>query len=488
MDEDNLKSTVITSLFWKFLQTCGTSGVAFIISIILARLLLPEDFGIIALITVFIAVSNIFIQSGFSTALIQNKDVTDVDYSSVFFVTLGIATLMYAILFIASPLVAVFYNQPIITPVLRVLGLSLFFGAVNSIQYAIVARGFLFKKYFVCSFFATLISGIIGVIIAYLGYGVWALVAQQLISIISLCIIMLLVVRWRPKLKFSLVRIKALFSYGWKVMISGFIVTLYHNMTVMIVGKLYPADMVGYYSKGREYPNLLVPMLTQTIQSVLFPAFSKSQDNPVLLKQIMHRSLTTSTFIIFPAMFGLLAVAEPAITILLTEKWLMCVPFLQIFCLYFMSYPIQAVNNQALLGVGKSGTYFKLEMIIIAIAVVLLVISISFGIYAVAVSVFIASLFATYLYAFPAKKLFNYSFWEQCKDMLPTFILSVVMAVIVSCISLLNLSPLVTLIIQMIVGISIYFGMAWILKLEVFTYIINSIKEITRDKTEKLPI
>ena len=193
MAEENLKSTIISSLFWKFLQTCGTSGVTFIISIILARLLLPEDYGIIALITVFIAISNIFIQSGFNTALIQNKDVTDIDYSSVFYVTLGIAAVIYAILFVSSPFIAAVYNQPFITPVLRVLGLTLFFGAVNSVQYAIVARGFLFKKYFVCSFFACLISGVIGVIVAYLGYGVWALVAQQLLSILSLCIIMLLV-------------------------------------------------------------------------------------------------------------------------------------------------------------------------------------------------------------------------------------------------------------------------------------------------------
>lgn len=476
MAEKNLKSTIISSLFWKFLQTCGTSGVTFIISIILARLLLPEDYGIIALITVFIAISNIFINSGFSTALVQNKDVTDIDYSSVFYVTLGIAAIIYAILFVASPFVAAFYNQPVITPVLRVLGLTLFFGAINSIQYAIVRRGFLFKKYFVCTFFACLISGIIGVIVAYLGYGVWALVAQQLVSILSLCIIMLLVVRWRPRLTFSITRIKVLFSYGWKIMLSNFIATIYHNSTIMIIGKLYPADMVGYYSKGREYPNILIPTITQTIQSVLFPAFSKSQDNPALLKQIMYRSLLTSTFIIFPAMFGLIAVAEPVITVLLTEKWLMSVPFLQIFCLYYISYPIQAVNNQALMGVGKSGTFFKLQIIIILIAFSFLVLAIPFGIYAVAVSVFISSLISTYLYAFYSKKLFNYSYWEQWKDMFPAFLLSALMAVVVYCISFTNLPVFILLIVQIAVGICFYFGIAWLLKLEALTYVVDTLK------------
>jgi len=261
MPEDNLKTSVLSSLFWKFLERGGVSGVQFIVQIILARLLLPEDYGVIALIVVFIAISQTFVQSGLGTALIQKRKVTDADYSSVFYLSLGVALIFYCILFLGAPAIAAFYNQPLITPVLRVLGLTLFFGAVNTIQNAVIARNFLFRKLFVSSLGAVLLSGVVGIALAYAGYGVWALVGQQLTSIVALCVIMWFTVQWRPKLLFSVTRVKELFSFGWKLLASGLINVTYTNLSSLIIGKLYPANLLGScggHTRVGRYVALLV--------------------------------------------------------------------------------------------------------------------------------------------------------------------------------------------------------------------------------------
>ena len=384
MPEDNLKTSVLSSLFWKFLERGGVSGVQFIVQIILARLLLPEDYGVIALIVVFIAISQTFVQSGLGTALIQKKKVTDADYSSVFYLSLGIALVFYCILFLGAPAIAAFYNQPLITPVLRVLGLTLFFGAVNTIQNAVIARNFLFRKLFVSSLGAVLLSGVVGVAMAYAGYGVWALVGQQLISAIALCIIMWFTVQWRPKLIFSVARVRELFSFGWKLLVSGLIDVTYTNLSSLIIGKLYPASMLGYYTKGKEFPNVLVSNINSSIQAVMFPAYAKNQDNRPMVKQIMRRALVTSAFLVFPAMAGLAAVAEPLIELLLTDKWLIAVPFLQIFCAVYALWPIHTVNLQAINALGRSDVFLKLEILKKIVGVSMLAVTVPIGIYAMA--------------------------------------------------------------------------------------------------------
>lgn len=275
MTEVDLKASILSSLFWKSLERGGVIGVQLIIQIILARLLLPEDYGVIALLVVFISISQTFVQSGFGIALIQKKDVTDEDYSSVFYLSLGVALIFYSILFFASPFIAAFYHQAVITPVLRVLGLTLFFGAVNSIQNAVIARNFHFKNLCVSSFGGVLFSSIVGIAMAYSGYGVWALVGQQLTSIMAICIIMWFTVRWRPKFFFSLSRVRSLFSFGWKLLISGLIDLAYDNISSLAIGKLYPTRMLGYYSKGREFPNVLALNINSSVQSVMLPAYSK---------------------------------------------------------------------------------------------------------------------------------------------------------------------------------------------------------------------
>lgn len=477
MPEDNLKTSVLSSLFWKFLERGGVSGVQFIVQIILARLLLPADYGIIALIVVFIAISQTFVQSGLGTALIQKKEVTDEDYSSVFYLSLGVALVFYGILFLAAPFIAAFYNQPLITPVLRVLGLTLFFGAVNTIQNAVIARNFQFRKLFVSSLGAVLLSGVVGIAMAYAGHGVWALVGQQLTSIIALCVIMWFTVKWRPKLLFSLARVKELFSFGWKLLVSGLIDTTYTNLSSLIIGKLYPARMLGYYTKGQEFPNVLVSNINSSIQAVMFPAYAKCQDNRPQVKQIMRRALVTSAFLVFPAMAGLAVIAEPLVELLLTEKWLMCVPFLQIFCAVYALWPIHTVNLQAINALGRSDIFLRLEILKKIVGVSMLAITVPIGIYAMAMGMVVTGVIGTFINAYPNKLLLNYSFTEQWRDLAPALVLSLVMCGAAYSVLFLGLPAWATLILQIGVGVVVYLGLAWAVGLESLTYVIDTVRE-----------
>ena len=477
MPEDNLKTSVLSSLFWKFLERGGVSGVQFIVQIILARLLLPEDYGVIALIVVFIAISQTFVQSGLGTALIQKRKVTDADYSSVFYLSLGVALVFYCILFLGAPVIAAFYNQPLITPVLRVLGLTLFFGAVNTIQNAVIARNFLFRKLFVSSLGAVLLSGVVGIAMAYTGYGVWALVGQQLTSIIALCIIMWFTVKWRPKLLFSVTRVKELFSFGWKLLASGLIDTTYTNLSSLIIGKLYPASMLGYYTKGQEFPSALVSNINSSIQAVMFPAYAKNQDNRPMVKQIMRRALVTSAFLVFPAMAGLAAVAEPLIKLLLTEKWLIAVPFLQIFCAVYALWPIHTVNLQAINALGRSDVFLRLEIMKKVVGVSVLAITVPIGIYAMALGSVVAGIIGTLINAYPNKLLLDYSFTEQWRDLMPALILSLIMCGAAYSVLFLGLSAWATLVLQIVVGAVVYVGLAWVVGLESLAYVMKTVRE-----------
>jgi teichuronic acid exporter len=477
MPEDNLKTSVLSSLFWKFLERGGVAGVQLIVQIILARLLLPADYGVIALIIVFISISQVFVQSGLGTALIQKKNVTDADYSSVFYLTLGIALVFYCLLFLGSPFIAAFHNQPLITPVLRVLGILLFFGAVNIIQNAVIARDFLFKKLFVSSLGAILLSGVVGIAMAYVGYGVWALVGQQLTSIIVLCLIMWFTVKWRPKLLFSLTQVRELFSFGWKLLASGLIDATCTNLSSLIIGRLYPASMLGYYTKGQEFPNVLMSNVDSTIQTVMFPAYAKNQDKRHQVKQIMRRALVTSSFLVFPSMAGLAAMAEPLVKLLLTEKWLMCVPFLQIFCAVYALWPIHTANLQAINALGRSDIFLKLTIVKEIIFLTVLAITVPIGIYAMAMGRIVTGVTSMLINAYPNRLLLNYSFTEQWRDVMPALILSLIMFGAAYSVLFLGMSVWATLILQIGVGVVVYVGLAWVLKLEALTYTMNTVKE-----------
>jgi O-antigen/teichoic acid export membrane protein len=306
----SFKSSVITSLLWKFLERVGTQGVQFIVAIVLARLLSPADFGLIALVTVFVAIANVFVQSGLNTALIQKKDADNLDFSTVFYSCLTLACLLYILLFFGAPLIASFYNDlPELIPVIRVLGLMLPLGALNAVQEAYISRNMMFRKLFYRSVGAIIPSGCIGIICAYSGWGIWSLVVQQLSNSLFVCVIMWFTVKWRPSLSFSIERWRKLFSFGWKLLCSALLDTAYRNVRDLVIGKLFsPADL-GYYNRGDQFPKLIIMNVNASIQSVLLPSFSTVQDDLVRLKSLARRSIKIGSFLILPMMAGLAAVA-----------------------------------------------------------------------------------------------------------------------------------------------------------------------------------
>lgn len=477
MEEQKIsKNTVISSLIWKFLERGGVQGIQFVLSIILARLVSPSDYGIIALILVFIQIANVFVQSGFNTALIQKKDSDDTDFSSIFYLSLFVAFICYLILFFTAPFIAKFYNQEILTSVIRVVSLTLFFGAINSVQSAYVAKKMQFKNFFYSSVIAVFVSGVVGICFAYIGFGVWALVIQHLVNNVLTVVVLLFTVSWRPKFLFSFIRIKNLFGFGWKLLCSGLLDTVFRNIYNLLVGKFYNSQVLGFYNRGSQFPQTITNSIDGAIQSVMLPTLSAKNDNIEELKRITRKSISMSAFVLMPSMFGLAAVAEPLVKVLLTDKWLPCVPFLQLSCISFVFYPIHNANLTAINSLGRSDVFLKLEIIKKIITIVNLFVTIPFGVYAMAIGQVIQSIISTFINAYPNKKLIGYSFSEQCIDLIPSFILSVVMAGIVWTINFISIVPWLLLIIQIIVGIIIYVVLAKLFKVEIFEYFINTIK------------
>ncbi|WP_288222139.1 lipopolysaccharide biosynthesis protein [uncultured Clostridium sp.] len=479
-ESNNFKSTVIKSLIWKVMERTGVQGIQFIIQIVLARILSPNDYGIISLITIFIALANVFIQSGFNTALIQKKNVKEEDFSSVFYLSLTIAIIIYIILFLSAESIAKFYGIAELKSVLRVLSITLFFGAFNSIQNAVISRKMQFRKLFISSTFSILISGIIGIILAYSGWGVWSLVIQQIVNQVSITIILWFTLKWRPTLTFSVKRLGKLFSYGWKLLISSLIDTLYMNLRSLVVGKVYTSQMLAYYNRGEQFPQLIVSNINGSIQAVMLPTLSSEQDDKKRVKELVRRSIVTSSFLLFPIMIGLAVVAEPLIKILLTDKWLSCVPFMQVFCLTYMLWPIHTANLQAINALGRSDIFLKMEILKKIVGIFILVISMFYGVYAIALGGLISGIISSIINAYPNSKLLEYSYKEQIKDIIPSLTLSIIMGGIVYMILLLNITPYLTLLLQIIIGAIIYLGLSKIFKVESYEYIIYTVKELIK--------
>lgn len=484
MDSSNLKHKVIANLLWKLMERSGAQGMQFILQIILARLLLPEDYGIIALVLIFITLANVFVQSGFNNALIQKKHADEIDFSSVFYLSFFVAGVLYLTLYFISPIIATFYKEPLLIPVLRVLSLTLFFGAFNSIQNAIVARKMQFKKQFFSGLGAIIISGTVGVVLAYAGYGVWALVAQQMTSQLLIVLILWFTVKWRPRLLFSFERVKVLFSYGWKLLASSFLDTLYMDLRSLIIGKMYNAEMLGFYNRGKQFPSLIVTNINGSIQSVIFPVLAAQQDNKQRVKDIMRRAITTSSFLIFPVMMGLAVIAEPLVRILLTDKWLPCVPFLQINCMIYGLWPIHTANLQAINALGRSDIFLKLEIIKKIQGLAILSVTVFYGVYAIAWGGALAGITSSFINAYPNKRLLDYGYIDQIKDIMPAFFLSVIMAIGAYSIKFIGMNPGATLIMQIITGIVIYTGLARITRIKSYEYLLHTLKDMRKKDKE----
>lgn len=471
---------IISNLFWRFSERTAAQGVSFVVSIILARLLTPEDYGLIGLITVFISVATVFVSSGFGNALIQKEKATQTDFSSVFYFSIFMGTVMYVVLFVCAPFIASFYNDPLLTPVVRVLSLSLVIAGVNSVQQAYVSKTMQFKRFFFSTIIGTLVSAVIGIFMAYKGYGVWALVIQNLSNQIMDTCILWFTVKWRPTLEFSFTEMKKMFSYGWKLLFSSLLDTVYNNLYSLVIGKFYSAKDLGHYNRGRNIPNMVITNINGSIQSVMFPAFSNCQGDKVRLKAMVRRSIMTSTYIIMPAMIGLAAVAKPLTVLLLTEKWLPSVPFMQFSCFILAFWPIHTTNLQAINAVGRSDIFLKLEIIKKVLGFSIMVFSIPLGLYVMMIGSCLSAIVCSFLNASPNRKLLNYGYREQIRDILPALLLSVFMGLVVLLWTLTDMSSILILLCQVITGAVIYIFGSKLLKLESYDYIINMIKSFKK--------
>lgn len=476
--------TIISNFIWRFLERCGAQGVTLVVSIILARILDPSEYGTIALITVFITILQVFVDSGMGNALIQKKEADDLDFSSVFWFNLIMCVCLYLLMYFCAPLISEFYKMPELTPIIRVLSLILIISGVKNVQQAYVCRNMLFKKFFFSTLGGTIGAALVGITMAYCGFGVWALVAQMLFNSFVDTVILWVTVKWRPIWAFSKERLKVLFSYGWKLLVSALIDTIYKDVRQLIIGKIYTKEDLAFYNQGQRFPKLIITNINSSIDSVLLPVMSGVQDDTTAIKQMTRRSIITSTYLIMPLMVGLAVCAKPLVSLILTEKWLYCVPFLRVFCVSFAFYPIHTANLNAIKAMGKSGLFLKLEIIKKIVSVTALVATMWISPLAMAYSLLATSVLGQIINAWPNKKLMNYSYLEQVKDMLPQILLSLGMGVLVYCIPPIGASSFADLFVRVFVGVLVYWGGSKLFNIDGYKYLLNMLGGLLNRKNK----
>lgn len=466
MEKSSIKNKIFSGMFWKFGERILAQLVSFVISIVLARMLLPNEYGIVSIVLIFITIADVFVSSGFSSALIQKKDATDEDFSTIFYCSLAVSILTYIVLYLVAPFIANFYNMPELTLVVRVFSVKLIISAYNSVQHAYVSRNMIFKRFFFSTLFGTLLSGIVGIILAYKGFGVWALVAQYFVNSIVDSLVLSFTIPWHPRLVFSKKSAKELMGFGWKVLIADLSGTFFDQLRSLIIGKIYtPADL-AFYNKGKQIPSILTDNMSTTIMTVLFPAIANESDDKDKVKILARQSLRMMSFIIFPLMIGCAFIAKPLILTLLTSKWESSVIFVQILCITSAISIIGSTSLQVIKAVGRSDILLKLEFIKKPIYFALLVIGAFISVFGIAVTGFIYTAIGSLINSKAMSKVIDYKVNEQIKDIAPSLLISLIMGIFIYAITLFNFSNnMLLLVIQVLVGIVIYIVLSIIFKI-----------------------
>jgi O-antigen/teichoic acid export membrane protein len=451
----SLKNKTITGISWSFIDNIANSGITFIVGLVLANILTPEEFGIIGMITIFIAISNSIIDSGFSNALIRKIDIKSIDYNTVFYFNLVMSLLLYLILYVATPSISRFFKEPILTPVTRVLGIILIINGLAIIQRTILVKTIDFKTQTKISFISSIVSGIIGIGMALWGYGVWSLVGQQVSRQFLNTLLLWGFNTWRPAYEYSNKSFRELFGFGSKLLLSGLIDTVYKNIYYIVIGRFYSAAQLGQYTRALQFKEIFASNLTSVIQKVSYPILSSIQEEPERLKAVYRKAIKSTMLITFACMLGLAATAKPLIIILIGEKWIEAVGYLQIICFSGMLYPLHAINLNILKVKGRSDLFLKLEIIKKMFSVIPIILGVFLGIkFMLWASVF-NSFVAYFLNSHYSENLIDYSTSQQIKDILPTFIISAIVALCMWSVSFLSVSHLIMLPVQCIVGLII---------------------------------
>lgn len=463
-------NSIFGGLAWKFAERISSQGISFVISIILARLLMPEEYGIIAMVQILITIANVFISSGFSTALIQKKNADDLDFSTTLYCSMSLSFALYIVVYAASPYLAVFYDIPELTNITRVYALVIIIYGYNSIQSAWVSRNMIFRKFFFATIIGTIISGVLGVYMAYNGFGVWALVYQSISNTLINTITLSLIIEWHPSLVFSWNRAKRLMSYGSKILGADLIGTIFNEIQQLLIGKLYSASDLALLNRGRQFPQLITSNIDNSITSVLFPAMSNHSDDVEKMKAFTKISVQTGSYIVFFFMTLLAVISEPLIKVLLTEKWIECIPYLQLVCFANMIGSISNANLQAIKASGNSGIVLKLEMYKKPIYILLIIIAALHSVYAVALTYPIYAVYSTLINMIPLKRILNYKISEQIMDVIPSALLSVTMFIICFCLKFYIVDTITLLLVQTILSIAIYLGLSILFNVSACNY------------------
>ena len=474
------KQSVITNFIWRFMERGGTYVMNFIVSVVLARLLDPSLYGTVALVTAITTILQVFVDSGMANSLIQKKDTDDLDYSSVFYFNLAFCLLLYAGLFFCAPWISRLYRIPELTPIVRVLGLTIVVSGVKNVQQAYVAKTMQFRRFFFATLGGTVFSAVVGITLAYLGYGVWALVFQQLLNVTVNTAILWLTVGWKPKRMFSWKRLGGLISYGWKLLISQLLDTAYLKLYQFIIGLRYSTADLAFYNRGDQFPNLIMENTSASLDSVLLPVLSSEQDDRVRVREMARRAVKVSTYVLMPLMAGLAACAEPLVRFLLTEKWLPCVPYMQLFCLNYAFWPVHTANLNAIKAVGRSDIFLKLEIIKKVLETGILLVTMRYGVMAITLGLLASGFASIVINAWPNRRLLELPLSRQLLDVLPALLLSLGMAAAIWPVTLLGLPDAVRLLIMVPAGVLIYVGVSALLKLDSFTYVLEIAKRLLR--------
>ena len=484
-DNSVLRADAFKSFSWSYAEKIATQLVSFVLSVVLARLLAPEDYGKLALVNIFTVIMNAIALTGFGSALIQRKDTTDTDYSTALIFSFGVAVVAYLLMFFGAPLFSIIMSEDI-TVYLRVSSISLMISSVNTVVHARAIRALKFYKLFISSICGVAVSAVVGIYMAYHGFGVWALVAQHLTSALVNTLVSLLICGWKIHFQFSLDSVRKLYSFGWKLTVSAAVDAVYRQLRSLVIGKKYSATDLAYYDRGLQYPNLIINNVDNSVASVLAPVLAKKQDDLPGLKKMVMRGVKTSSVVLFPLLIGLAVCAEPIVLLMLTEKWLPCVPYLRVLSIALMFKPVQTANLQGILAIGRSDIYLKIQMTQKLIGIAIIAITIfCFGTpFAVALSELIAYILFTCINAYPNKKYLNYSIKEQITNLLPQLTVAGLMGGLVYLVSFLQVGTLVLLIFQVLTGAAFYIGVMYIFKADAFMYLwkmlISVLKKILR--------
>ncbi len=484
MTETEMKQKVAKGVFWKLLENGGAQGIQFVIAILLARMLTPAEYGVVGIIMIFITIANVFVQSGFGTALVQKKQADEMDFSSVCYFEIVLAAGMYGILYLAAPVIASYYEIEELRAIVRVLAVVLFPGAVISVQTAYVSRKMEFRGLFLSTLAASVISGAVSIWMAYKGYGVWAMVGQQVMYYGALMMALFLTVSWKPSRMYSMERVREMFGFGWKLLCASLLDTIFNNLYGLLIGKIYNEELLGSYNRGEQFPKLIATDLGMAIQAVLLPAFSSRQEDVVRVRQMVRQAIRLSSFVTLPMLLGMFAVADTMVEVLLGEKWLICVPFLRIMCISYCFWPIHITNLQAINAMGRSDIFLRLELVKKGLSLVALGVGMCFSVYGMVMIKAVQDFLCTFVNAAPNRKLLGYRIRQQWMDVMPSAGLSFVMCILVMTVGRLfgEMVPLVRLTVQIGCGAVVYTGLAWLFKMDSFWYLARLI--IRKEQTQ----